>query len=698
MKRQKKLFYGSFFYCNVVIRKIWVISFLLIIVSCSKGNHTHNDFIPNDHPDQSKVAFAYPIEPISIDGSINDWPSHIKSYPLAALLENKIDNPDDLDASFKVGYASKTNSIFIAISVKDDVHIASSNEKGLNDEQDQCLLYLDKAHHPKGSGVNVYSFNEFFKDIDDASKSWDPSIKDATWDDVTTAVKRDNNTTTYEIEIKFDENLIPGRTIGLDIMIYDNDIKGDDSEVTRVSWKDNDGKTNVPFKLGHIMLMKEKQQTGILEGKLVWKKDSLGGAINKIRISFESNPTLWIREFVDSLGNYKTQLPTGSYNISSEWGIYNTEDVKYKVSKNKVDVEVLPNKTVTASNLEISTTQLPEITVEQGVLFENGTEKYTRIDNFVKDYMDFYDVPGISLAIIEEGKVTHHKTYGVSNTFSQEKVNENTIFEAASITKTVFAFAVNRLAEKKIIDLDKPLCQYLPFEAIAHDDRYQLITARHVLSHQTGFPNWRSQNPDGQMTINFKPGTAFGYSGEGFEYLKRVVEHITQKDIEVTLNEEVIKPLDLKNIYFSKSDYLFDVVSHGHDDFYPHKKSLPNKAGMAWSMHTEALSFSKFAISLLEQKGLSKKTYQDMFSKHTRTDKYDGINPKGWESYFGLGLQLEGSPFGLSFGHGGNNGDFKCEFKVYKELKKGFVIFTNGNTGDQLTNKALEQFLITGKM
>jgi CubicO group peptidase (beta-lactamase class C family) len=110
-----------------------------------------------------------------------------------------------------------------------------------------------------------------------------------------------------------------------------------------------------------------------------------------------------------------------------------------------------------------------------------------------------------------------------------EKVNDLTLYEAASITKPVFAFAVQRLAERGVIDLDKPLYLYLPYEDIAYDDRYKLMTARHVLTHRTGFPNWRSMNEDGKLNLKFTPGTGYGYSGEGFEYLKMVIEKITGK-------------------------------------------------------------------------------------------------------------------------------------------------------------------------
>ena len=419
----------------------------------------------------------------------------------------------------------------------------------------------------------------------------------------------------------------------------------------------------------------------------------MGLPINKIKISSDLHPSFWVREDVDTTGFYNVSLPKGMYNVVPEWGIYNADDGLYKIHKNPLAVEVVPNNSVQVSDLEIEVANSLDLIADKGILLTDISNKYNKIDDFIHAYIDFYEIPGVSLAIIENGKVSYHNTYGVVNTYTQKPVTSETIFEAASITKPVFAFAVMCLAEKGIIDLDKPLYQYLPFEEISYDERYRKITARMVLSHKTGFPNWRR----GKMKLLFAPGTAFGYSGEGFEYLKRVVEHITSKEIVEILNEEVLKPLELKNIYFEKSDHLFKVVAHGHDDNYPHKVSLPNKAGMAWSMHTEAKSFSDFAIALLNRKGLKKKTYNDLFYKHTITDKYEELDSEDWKSFFGLGLQIEKTPFGYTFGHGGNNGDFKCEFKVYEDLQKGFVIFTNGNTGGELAYKALEQFLITGK-
>ena len=130
------------------------------------------------------------------------------------------------------------------------------------------------------------------------------------------------------------------------------------------------------------------------------------------------------------------------------------------------------------------------------------------------------------------------------------------------------------------------------------------MTARHVLTHRTGFPNWRSMNEDGKLNLRFAPGTAYNYSGEGFEYLKMVVEKITGKKVEQVLQEEVIEPMGLYHTFFSKNDSLQRMVADGHYDGLPSNDDLPESPGMAYSMHTEAAIFTRFMLYLLEQKGL----------------------------------------------------------------------------------------------
>ena len=100
-------------------------------------------------------------------------------------------------------------------------------------------------------------------------------------------------------------------------------------------------------------------------------------------------------------------------------------------------------------------------------------------------------VPGLSIAVIRNGKLAWNHGFGVKNAETKEPVTEDIVFEAASLSKPVFAYAVLKLVDSGKLELDTPLVKYLNRPYIENDDRVNLITARRVLTHTTGFPNWR---------------------------------------------------------------------------------------------------------------------------------------------------------------------------------------------------------------
>lgn len=361
-----------------------------------------------------------------------------------------------------------------------------------------------------------------------------------------------------------------------------------------------------------------------------------------------------------------------------------------------VETRIVANETTLARPLQLVRLDRPEINTPLGLLLDDSEDTSKKIDAVVKAYMEYYEIPGVSLAIIRDNKIAYHQTYGVKNFFLDQPVTDDTLFEACSMTKPVFAFAVNRLAERREIDLDKPLYQYLPFADIEHDDRYRSITARHVLAHQTGFPNWRRDNPGGELDIKFFPGTKFGYSGEGFEYLKRVVSRITDKTPEEFIFDEVQETMGMtKNTYFSDCESLRDVVANGHFTTRTTAVDIPAECGVAHSMHSEARTFSNFVVGLMNRQSLSEKSYNQMFTPQTYADRLEPEFGPALDRYYGLGFQLLDTPLGWSFGHGGSNGDFNCRFEAYPDHKIGFVIFTNSDTGICLCDD-LRNILVMG--
>ena len=140
--------------------------------------------------------------------------------------------------------------------------------------------------------------------------------------------------------------------------------------------------------------------------------------------------------------------------------------------------------------------------------------------------------------------------FGAANAEEKNPVTDETIFEAASLSKIVTAYAALKLVDEGKLDLDRPLNQYLGNNYdVPNDQRINLITARHVLSHSSGFPNWRPQDST-NLPILFKPGEKFSYSGEGFVYLSKVMEKITSVKFDEYIKKTVFDPLQMKQSSF----------------------------------------------------------------------------------------------------------------------------------------------------
>ena len=128
--------------------------------------------------------------------------------------------------------------------------------------------------------------------------------------------------------------------------------------------------------------------------------------------------------------------------------------------------------------------------------------------------MEKAGVPGLSCAILNDSQVVYANTFGVKNRKTGEPLYQDTIFTGASLSKTIFAYTVMQLVEEGLLDLNRPLQEYLArplpsypnYVDLEGDERYRKITARMCLSHTTGFPNWRWFNEDNRLRFDFDPG------------------------------------------------------------------------------------------------------------------------------------------------------------------------------------------------
>ncbi|ASK28717.1 hypothetical protein CEY12_00695 [Chryseobacterium sp. T16E-39] len=315
------------------------------------------------------------------------------------------------------------------------------------------------------------------------------------------------------------------------------------------------------------------------------------------------------------------------------------------------------------------------------------------MDAFIKKQMDSLQISALSVAVIKDNKIVYSKSTGMMNA-QQEPVDKNTLFEAASMTKPIFAYTVLQLVKEGVLNLDTPLYQYYPYPDIAYDDRYKLITAKMVLDHTTGFPNWRENN---KLTINFTPGTKFGYSGEGYEYLGLVVEHLTGKKVNELVEKYVLKPMSMKNSSLVYNDYVKQHLADGvKDNNSERARNEPYlKPHPSYSLYTEPKQYAQFVIESLKESYIPGSIFQAMAVPQVEIHEED-MDPN-LKISMGLGVYVEQTPYGLKYSHGGSNGNcYNSLFQFYKDSKVGFVYFIAGCKQGELA-KRLDQFMVIGK-
>ncbi|MFK7920820.1 MAG: serine hydrolase [Bacteroidia bacterium] len=318
------------------------------------------------------------------------------------------------------------------------------------------------------------------------------------------------------------------------------------------------------------------------------------------------------------------------------------------------------------------------------------------LNQLVQQQMQIHHMAGLSLAVINDEKVVFNQQYGYSNWAKQKPVESTTLFEGASMTKPVFAFLVMRLVEQGVLELDKPLYQYWPNPDLVHDERYQLITARMVLTHSTGLPNWARGN---KLNLQFDPGTNFMYSGEAFVFLGKVLLHLTQRSLEELAQKEIFEPFDMTQTTLVWSPAISPMKATGHynGNVVSVDHSRPRKANPAASIHTTVDDFSKFMIAMMQGKGLKTETYAEMFKVQYKLPLgHNNQNATGSIAW-GLGWVLEETPFGLKLQHGGNNGDFTSYFELSQDKKIGYVFFTNSDRANAF-NAVLKPYLTIGQI
>lgn len=263
------------------------------------------------------------------------------------------------------------------------------------------------------------------------------------------------------------------------------------------------------------------------------------------------------------------------------------------------------------------------------------------------------------------------------------QVRPDSVFQAASLSKPVFAYAVLKLVQQGHLALDAPVLQYLP-QGYRHasdplqpgpaaqsdevtDPRLRAVTLRMLLQHTAGLPNWAS----GPLRFEGTPGQRWAYSGEGYVLLQRAVEAVMRRPLDEVMQEQVFNPLGM-----GRSSYRWTPQIGGH--LLPGTKAngaprmvVPLQQPVAaFSLYTTVEDYARFVIALLRDPALLATTADSPVDVDTRLNL-------SW----GLGWGLEQSADGVHLWQWGNNPGYRAFVLAVPGSGDGLVLLTNSDAG-----------------
>ena len=362
----------------------------------------------------------------------------------------------------------------------------------------------------------------------------------------------------------------------------------------------------------------------------------------------------------------------------------------------------------------------------------DDTANWIPPDAFLADLprlMQALRVPAIGMAVVERGEVVWARNLGVTNAETRAPVADDTLFEDASLSKPVFAYLVLQLADQGVIDLDAPLVRYRRLDYLADHPWVDMVTARDVLRHSTGMPNWRKDPAHEKLVPAAKPGTRIDYSGEAIFWLQLVVEKLTGESLDESMQRLLFGPAGMRDSSYTWSKDLAERSVYGHRAVEDEEAGMPpqmlretwNAAQTVadrWGKPLSAWRYEDAQRALPEVQAITPKglvnwpgdilanaaaslrttpsDYARFMALMVRTPRAPWqiteatrtamltkqIDVPGRWTDKGLGWNLEATPRGPVFYHSGSNGDIFKNFAIGDaRRRRGIVVLTNGGSG-----------------
>ena len=347
---------------------------------------------------------------------------------------------------------------------------------------------------------------------------------------------------------------------------------------------------------------------------------------------------------------------------------------------------------------------------ESGLNIKENNDSLMQSGQSIQERLEHHKVPGASVAIFENGEIIWRKEYGVLKSNFDDKVNFDTKFQAASISKAVGALGVLKLVEQFDLDIDADINQYLKKWKVDYSQfpDTQKVTIRRLMSHSAGInvdgfygysksstipSNLQILNGNGnnaKVQIDTIPGTKFLYSGGGYSILERLVEDVSEISFSEFLENEIFEPLKMKHSTYDL--FPVDNIAHAHDrqgDIHPEGWLIYPELAAA-GLWTTPTDIAKFCIAI------ENSFYNNENSIISMAYAKEMLRPTiEWRRgiWWGAGVALKGENEEVFYWHSGSNpGGYRCMMIDFYKKRSGIVVMTNSDNGAALYNEILDSY------
>ena len=257
---------------------------------------------------------------------------------------------------------------------------------------------------------------------------------------------------------------------------------------------------------------------------------------------------------------------------------------------------------------------------EQRPALEPALPAATLIDSTARALMQRERVQGLALAVIANGTVVHVAAYGIRNA-ARDPLTTQTIMYGASLTKTAFTYLVMQLVDEGRLNLDRSIAELLPrplpeyddYHDLAGDVRWKALTLRILLTHTSGFANFRWLEEDGKLRFHYDPGTRYGYSGEGFYIAQLVLEQALGLDVGREMQTRVFDRFGMPRTSMQwRPDFRVNLADGFRLDGTPEPHDERSSVSAAGSMDTDVVDQARLWAGIVRGDGLSPASRAEM--------------------------------------------------------------------------------------